>query len=385
MNFDEVIDRRSSESLKWRLFDEDILPLWVADMDFRCPQAIMDALHKRVDHGIFGYGLVPQNLISLVVQRKKDLFGWEIEPDNVSFVPGVVTGFNLALRTFCKPGDAVIIQTPVYGPFFSAPASGGLKRIDNSLVEHENGRYEVDFDLFEKQIIQNEVKMFILCNPHNPVGRVFLREELERMADICLRHNVIICSDEIHCDLVFSEHKHIPIASLSPEVAAITLTLIAPSKTYNIAGLHASILIVQNPELCEQIKKFRKGLVGNPGLLSLVAAEAAYKDGTDWLTEAMAYMQKNRNWLAKAVKENLHGIKMFVPEGTYLAWLDCRDLKLDMNPQRFFLEKAKVGLNDGLDFGEDGIGFVRLNFGTPMTLLEEAVQRMADVIRAGGL
>lgn len=385
MNFDEIIDRRNSESLKWGVYEEDILPLWVADMDFRCPVAVMDALHKRVDHGIFGYGLVPQNLISLVVERKEKLFDWHIEPENVSFVPGVVTGFNLALRTFCKPGASVIVQTPVYGPFLSAPATAGLKRIDNPLIELENSRYEVDYDLFEEQIIENDVKLFILCNPHNPVGRVYLKDELERMADICLRHQVLICSDEIHCDLVFSEHKHIPIASLSLEVAANTLTLIAPSKTYNIAGLHASILIVQNPDLCERIKKFRKGLVGNPSLLSLVAAEAAYEHGTEWLTEAMAYMESNRDWLAQTVKDKLPGIKMFTPEGTYLAWLDCRDLKVEGSPHEFFLKKAKVGLNDGLDFGEKGKGFVRLNFGTPRAILEEAVQCMTDAVKAEGL
>ncbi|MCJ7696469.1 MAG: pyridoxal phosphate-dependent aminotransferase [Anaerolineaceae bacterium] len=385
MNFDEVIDRRSSESVKWRLFEEEVLPLWVADMDFRCPQAVMDALHKRVEHGIFGYGLVPQKLISLVVDRMKDIYSWKIEPDNVSFVPGVVTGFNLAMRTFCKPGDAVMVQTPVYGPFLSAPAVAGLKRIDNPLIELENGRYEVDYDLFEEQIIQNEVKMFILCNPHNPVGRVFLKEELKRMAEICLKHKVLICSDEIHCDLVFSGHKHIPIASLSPEVAAITLTLIAPSKTFNIAGLHASVLIVQNPELCESIKNFRKGLVGNPGLLSLVAAEAAYENGSKWLKEAMIYMESNRDWLSQAVKEKLPGIKMYTPEGTYLAWLDCRDLKSVVNPQEFFLNKARVALNDGLDFGEGGKGFVRLNFGTPKAILEEAIQRMVDAIKTEGI
>lgn len=385
MNFDEIIDRKPTNSVKWSIYGEDVLPLWVADMDFQCPQPVIKALKARVDHGIFGYDLPPRELAPVVVERMKQLYDWTILEDDVCFVPGCVTGFNLALWAYCKPGDAVIVQTPVYGPFLSAPAAQGLIRIDNSLHEQADGRYVVNYDTFEEQIIQNNVKLFILCNPHNPVGRVFKRDELLRMAEICLAHDVIICSDDIHCDLIFSGFKHVPMASISSEIASRTITLIAPSKTFNIAGLHASVVIFQDKKLKEAMNIARQGLVGNPGSLSLVAALAAYREGEAWLKEALTYLEANRDWLVKAIAEKLPGVKMFRPEGTYLAWLDCRGLKLPTEPYHFFLEKARVGLNNGLEYGEDGRGFVRLNFGTPRSLLEAAIERMHEALKAEGL
>ncbi len=384
MNFDELINRRGTGSMKWSLFDEDVLPLWVADMDFRCPQVVLDAINERVSHGILGYDLPPAELSEVIVSRMDDLYGWKIESGDICYVPGCVTGFNLALRAMCEPGDAMIVQTPVYGPFLSAPANFGLKRIDNLLIEQEGERYEVDFDVFEEQIITNQVKLFLLCNPHNPVGRVFLREELLRMAEICLAHDVVICSDEIHSDLLFSGYQHIPIASLTAPIAEKTITLIAPSKTFNIAGLHASVVIVQNEAIKEKMKLARKGLVSNPSSLSLTAALAAYRQGGEWLKQCLSYMEANREWLLDAIKRQLPGIKMFAPEGTYLGWMDCRDLDLPIDPFHFFLEKARVGLNDGLEFGEAGKGFVRINFGTPRALLQEAVDRMEAALKSDG-
>jgi cystathionine beta-lyase len=273
----------------------------------------------------------------------------------------------------------------VYGPFLSAPAAHGLIRIDNSLIEQTDGRYVVNYDTFEEQIIQNKVKLFILCNPHNPVGRVFKRDELLRMAEICLAHDVIICSDDIHCDLIYKGFQHVPMASLSEEIASRTITLIAPSKTFNIAGLHASVVIFQDKKLKDAMNTARHGLVSNPGSLSLVAALAAYREGGAWLKEALAYLEANRDWLVNAVAEKLPGVKMFRPEGTYLAWLDCRGLQIPSDPYHYFLEKARVGLNDGLEYGEDGRGYVRLNFGTPRSLLEAAIERMHDALKAEGL
>ncbi len=380
MNFDEIIDRRSSESLKWHIYEEDVLPLWVADMDFRCADEVVNALHERVDHGIFGYGLPPKDLAKIIVDRLQRLYKWNISEQHVSYVPGCVTGFNLALRAFCQPGDAVIIQTPVYPPFLSAPADAGLRRLDNQLIKHPDGYYEIDFDLFEKQIIENKVKLFILCNPHNPVGRVFKRAELQRLAEICLKHDVIICSDDIHCDLIYSGYHHIPVASLSPEIAARTITLMAPSKTYNIAGLHASVVIIENPQLYKQYCAARHGLVSNPGVLGLTAARAAYLHADPWLQEVMDYLEHTRDWLFEVVKTQFPGIRMAKPEGTFLAWLDCTDLHLQPSPQQFFLEKARVGLNDGKDFGTQEKEFVRFNFASPHTVLVDAVDRMRSAL-----
>ncbi|MFH1446121.1 MAG: PatB family C-S lyase [Chloroflexota bacterium] len=385
MDFDEIIDRRSTESLKWRLYNEDVLPLWVADMDFRCPQAVMDALNKRVSHGVFGYGLVPDDLPTIIVERMKRLFQWDITEEDVCFIPGVVTGLNLTMRALCKPGDAVMVQTPVYPPILSAPIAAGLIRVDNSLIQNDDGTYRVDYKSFESQIVKNNVKLFILCNPHNPVGKVFKRDELLRMADICLKHNVIVCSDDIHCDLIFSEHKHIPIASLHKNISANTITFLAPSKTYNIAGLHASMGIIQDAGLREIIMKTRKGLISNPGLLSLTAARAAYLHGDAWLADLMYYLEENRDWLVSVVRENLPGIKMIAPEGTFLAWLDCRSVLMDVNPHEFFLQKARVGLNDGAAFGSGGDGFLRFNFASPRSMLEEAIIRMRKAMQAEGL
>ena len=385
MNFDEIIDRRSTESLKWRLYDQDVIPLWVADMDFRCPQAIMDALNKRVSHGIFGYDLVPDDLPAIIIERLKRLYQWDITEEDICFVPGVVTGLNLTMRALCKPGDAVLVQTPVYPTFLSAPISAGLIRVDNSLTQNDDGNYRVDYESFESQIVKNNVKLFILCNPHNPVGRVFKRAELLRMAEICLKHHVIVCSDDIHCDLIFSGHEHIPLASLNQDIAANTITFLAPSKTYNIAGLHASVGIIQDVGLRETIMKTRKGLISNPGLLSLTAARAAYLYGDAWLADLMHYLEENRDWLVSAVRENLPGVKMTAPEGTFLAWLDCRSVQMDVNPHEFFLHKARVGLNDGAAFGSGGDGFLRFNFASPRSMLEEAILRMRKAMQAEGL
>lgn len=382
MDFERIMDRRNTESIKWRLFPEDVLPLWVADMDFRSPSAVIDALHQRVDHGIFGYGAPPADLAEIVVNYLERHFYWKPLPTQISYVPGIVTGFNLAVRAFCKPGASVLFNTPAYPPFFGAPKSAGVPYVTNPLQRGSDGSYHIDFDLFEKQIRDERVGMYILCNPQNPTGRVFTREELTRLAEICLRHKVLICSDEIHCDIVFDDHQHIPIASLDPEVADNTLTLLAPSKTYNIAGLFASVAVISNPEMARQYCDFRNGLVSGPDLLALTAARAAYLHGDAWLKELLAYLQANREFLMETLASELPGVEMHRPEGTFLAWLDCRSLNLQPDPQKFFLEHARVGLNCGADYGPEGESFVRLNFGTQRAVLEEALKRMAAALAA---
>lgn len=382
MDFNRVIDRRHSECIKWNRFDEDVLPMWVADTDFKCPDSVIRALHERVDHGIFGYGAPPKELDQTVVQRLKRLYDWDVQPNQIGYIPGIVTGFNAAIRAFCQPGEAVIYQTPAYPPFIGAPDSARLRGIQNPLFHQQDGAYSIDFDRFEQQITEENVSAFILCNPQNPTGRVLTREELTRLAEICLRHKVLIVSDEIHCDILFDDRKHIPIASLSPEVAANTITFIAPSKTYNIAGLHASVYIVQNPELMEKFQCFCNGLVGCPGVLSLTAALAAYAEGDQWLAEQNHYLQANRDFLDDVLASQLAGIRWSKPEATFLGWLDCSDLGLGEPPYEFFLREARVGLNDGITFGPQCGNFVRINFGTTRSNLQEAVHRMEAALAA---
>ena len=377
-DFDQIIDRRASDSIKWNLYG-DAIPLWVADMDFVAPEPVIRALNERVDHGIFGYGKEPGELRPLLVERLKKLYGWEVSPDALIFLPGIVSGFHLAARAVTRPGDGILVQTPVYFPFFHVPRSLHLVLNEMELTRRDSGQYEVDFELFE-ETITGRTRFFLLCSPHNPVGRVFTREELERMAEICLRHNITICSDEIHCDLVFEGHPHVPIAAISPEIARQTITLMAPSKTYNVAGIHASVGIIPDPELRKQFQAAGAGLVPHMGVLGYAAMLSAYRDGDDWLEQVLAYLQANRDFLVDYVDKHLPGITMNKPEGTYLAWLDCREADLPGNAHKFFLEEAGVAMNDGATFGKGGEGFVRLNFACPRATLVQALKQMREAL-----
>ena len=379
MNFDQIINRRCTESVKWNKFEEDVLPMWVADMDFRSPEPVIAALQERVAHGIFGYGFELEGLQEAIAAHLLDREDWPVALEQISFVSGVVTGFNHAIYSLTDPGDSILIQTPVYPPFLAAPEQAGRVLVENQLIRKPDGKYEIDFDDFEKKAASG-VKLFILCSPHNPVGRVFTREELTRMAEICLAHDVLICSDEIHADLIFSESRHIPIASLSPEISAKTVTYLAPSKTFNIAGLSTSVFIAQDPVMRKQLDESMPMLLGHPNILGLHAARAAYQHGRPWLDAALQYLEANRDFLYDYVQDQLPGISMWRPEGTFLAWLDCRDLDLEVSPFEFFLNEAKVGLNDGLTFGSTGEGFVRLNFGCPRAVLEDGLDRMRKAV-----
>ena len=379
MDFDRIIDRRNTESIKWTIYGEDVLPMWIADMDFRSPEPVIEALHKRVDHGIFGYGMPLVGLREAIAAHLATRHDWVVDPSEVDFICGVVTGFNHAIYSLTEPGEKILIQTPVYPPFLAAPNEAGRECVFNPLVRNGDGKYEIDFDDFEAKAASG-VRLFVLCNPHNPVGRVFTRQELTRMAEICLKYDVFICSDEIHGDLIFSENKHIPIASLSPDVSEKTVTYFAPSKTFNVAGFATSVYIAQNPEMKQRLSQSMRMLLGHPNVLGLHAAMAAYKDGGAWLDAVLAYLQTNRDFLVDYVNDRLPGVEMWSPEGTYLAWLDCRGLNLETSPHTFFLEEAKVGLNDGASFGEGGEGFVRLNFACPKSVLEDGLTRMRHAI-----
>jgi cystathionine beta-lyase len=374
-------DRRNTDSIKWGVFDEDVLPLWIADMDFSSPPEVIDALKRRVEHGVFGYGLESSTLKDLLIERMDARYHWKISRDDILFIPGVISGFNVVSQAVVQPGQSILIQTPVYPPFFTVPQNAGAKSVFNEIKLNVDGKYGVDLNTFEKSITA-DTRCFMLCNPHNPIGRVYTQEELSGMAEICLRHDVVICADEIHCDLVYSGHKHLPIASIDPEIAAHTVTLMAPSKTYNIPGLACSILICTNPELRQRIENARRGLLGWVNIMGMTAAEAAYRDGDLWLREVLGLLESNRDFLYDYLKKNIPQIKMVKPEATYLAWLDCRDLNLPLTPQKFFLERARVALNDGADFGEPGRGYVRLNFACSRYTLTIALERMVHAIQS---
>ena len=383
-DFDTIINRRASESIKWRKFGDEILPLWVADMDFRAPQPVIDALQARLDHGILGYPGLPEGLTESVLGWLSRRHGWEVKPEALIFLPGVVTGFNLAAQAFARPGEGVLLQTPTYGKFFDVSRHVNFIQQEMELTRDASGQYQIDLDAFESAITP-KTRVFMLCNPQNPTGRVFRQDELEAMAEICLRNEVIICSDEIHSDLIYSGHRHIPIASLAPEIADRTVTFIAPSKTFNVAGLKASVAIITNPALREKFEAARRGLVGWVNLLGMVAMQAAYAEGEPWLESLLPYLEANRDYLADFVARELPGVTMAKPEGTFLAWLDCRGLGTDQTPSTFFLKEAKIAVNDGAWFGSGGEGFVRLNFGCPRATLEEGLSRMKAAVEDRGL
>ena len=379
-NFDITPDRLHTDSVKWRYYGDDVLPLWVADMDFPSPQAVIQALEERVAHGVFGYTDDNTQFRQVLVERMAELYNWEIQPQDIVFVPGVVVGFNLASHTVATPDGGVLVQTPVYPPMLTAAAAADMTHQEMELSRLVDGFYSIDFDAFEAAVTA-QTRLFLLCNPHNPTGRVFTQVELEQMAEICLKREVVICSDEIHCDLLFSGYRHIPIASLDPEIAQNTITLVAPSKTFNIAGLECSAAIIQNPVLRERYKKASKGLVGGVNLLGSLAGLVAYRDGDEWLQQLLVYLEANRDFLYDYVQRELPGISMTKPEGTYLAWLDCRRAPIQGNPHEFFLRAARVALNDGVDFGRGGEGFVRLNFGCSRLTLTEALERMKNSLQ----
>ena len=419
--FDRPIDRRGTDSEKWDRFDPDVLPLWVADMDFPSAEPIVEALRKRIEHRVFGYTNEIRGLREAIVDWLEERHLWRVRLEDIVLLPGVVVGFNLAARTFCSAnththGDSedlppphdgysvghtgsltrpspggVLVQPPVYPPFLSVGRNAGVPLIENPLLpsreaKAEAGLYTIDFDHFHA-CLKQKPSLFLLCNPHNPVGRVYSRQELERMAEACLQTGALICSDEIHADLVYSAYRHIPIASLDPEIGQRTITLMAPSKTFNIPSLELAFAVIPNPELRKRFQEARRGIVGEVNLFGMVAAKAAYEEGAPWLDEVLRYMERNRDFLQKVVQERLPGIRMYCPEGTYLAWLDCREL-IQQAPEAFregtanyFLEHGRVGLNEGTTFGTGGEGHVRLNFACPRLILEEALIRMERAVR----
>jgi len=373
--FDTIFDRRSTESVKWNLFPADVLPLWVADMDFAAPPAVTEALLRRVEHPVYGYATPQKSLTAAIQAHLQRLYDWQVDTEHFLFLPGVVISFNLATQALAQPGGSLVFMTPAYMPFFELAKNAGIQQVTVDLLQDKTGQFAIDWERFEAAIAARP-NLFILCNPHNPVGRVFTRTELERMAEICLRYEVPIIADEIHSDLIYAGHHHIPIASLSPEIAANTITLMAPSKTFNVPGLGCSYAIISNPKLRAAFNKARRGLVHGANLMGMVAARAAYTDGQEWLRELLTYLEGNRDFLVAYINNHIPRARMTVPEGTYLAWIDLRAYNLEPAPCKYLIDYAKVGLNDGAEFGQAGNGFVRLNFACPRSTLVEALERI---------
>jgi cystathionine beta-lyase len=346
-------------------------------MDFASPDPVIRALRERVEHGVYGYGFEAPEFAEVFVDRLQKRYGWRVSPEAVVLVPGVIPAFNVACRALTRPGDGLLMQLPVYPPILRAPGNHELTRDEALLGREGGGRYVADLDAF-RAAIHARTRAFLLCNPHNPVGRVFTRDELGGMARICLERDLAIIADEIHCDLLYSDQRHVPIASLAPEIERRTITLMAPSKTFNLAGLKVSVAVIPEAALRERFMAARGDLVqAQVNIMGYTAAFAAYRDGDAWLADLLRYLEANRDFLVEYARRHLPGVSITPPEGTYLAWLDCRGAGLAAaDPFTFFLERAKVALNDGALFGRGGQGFVRLNFGSPRALLTEGLERM---------
>ncbi len=384
-NFDLTPSRRQTNSIKWTHYPEETLPMWVADMDFPAPPPILDALHKAVDHGVLGYDIPTKTLKETVAGRMERLYGWRIDPQAVVATPGLVSGFNAAARTLCQPGDGYLIQPPVYMPFNHLQQNHGFIRQEAQLTCHAVGRklrYDIDWDSFTAGFdsLGSKTRMFLLCNPHNPTGQVYTREDLERMAELCIQKHAVIVSDEIHSELLLGDTRHIPIASLSHEIAEQTITLISPSKTFNVPGLFCGFAIIPDAVLREKFEKELERMTLHVSSLGLVAAQAAFSDECDdWLAELRRYLTSNRDFVVNYIEQSFPGIRTTIPEATYLLWLDCSGISLS-DPYTFFLNHAKVALNDGAAFGTGGKGFVRFNFGTSRSLVAEGLERMRKAV-----
>ena len=377
-DFDRVIDRASSDSRKWHKYaGRDVLPLWVADMDFAAPPGVVAALERRVQHGVFGYARALPSLTEAVVTYCATHYHWKIEANWIVWIPGLVTGLNLAAKALGERGDSIITATPVYPPFMSAPKNQERETLMVDLVPRADGRYEFDWAAMERAVTPRTKALFF-CSPHNPVSRVFTRPELEQVAAFCLRHDLVLVSDEIHCDLILDDLPHIPMASLSPEIAARTITLMAPSKTYNIAGLACSLAIIPDAKLRLQFSRAMQGIVPEMSALAYAACEGALRDSEPWRQALLAYLRGNRDLIARFLQEKIPAITMTPCEATYLAWLDVSALNLK-NPGHFF-EEHGVGLADGAQYGSPAGKFVRLNFGCTRATLTEALQRMQRAV-----
>lgn len=393
-DFNKIIDRQNTNSAKWDaapfLFgDNDVLPMWVADMDLPVAKPITEAIKARADHEIYGYSMAePMSAIHAVIDRMRRNYDWEVKPEWITFAPGVVPALYSILRSLTVPGDSVIHQGPVYYPFWSAIEDNGC-HVANNVLKLENGKYVMDYDDLGNHFkpksrmtpLPARVKAMILCNPHNPVGRVWKEEELREMGEIIIRNGAVVISDEIHCELLFKGEKHVPFARLSNEFEQNSITCIAPSKTFNLAGLGASVIIIPNEKLRESFKKIRKGFLPSCSIFGMVALEAAFNYGDVWLEQFLDHLQHNLDLLVNYFEQYIPKIRVIKPEGTYLVWLDCRELNMNSDELAEFMNReARVGLDHGIAFGPSGAGFERINIACPQPMLEEGLSRIAAAV-----
>ncbi len=385
-NFDEIIDRTNTACYKYDLRDKffknpDVLPMWVADMDFRTPDFVMNAIKKRLDHEILGYSFHPDSQFQSIIDWVYLRHQWKVKKEWIGFTPGVVPALNFTVLTFTNPGDKIIIQTPVYFPFYSAVTDHDRQLILNPL-KLKNGRYSMDLENLKSQI-DSGTKMLILCSPHNPTGNVWKKNELTELTEICLKNNILIISDEIHADIIYEGHKHIPTAMISDEVANQTITLMAPSKTFNFAGLSTSYFIASNKTLYDQmIKAVNKMHLGMGNIIGNIALEAAYREGNEWLAQLMKYLQGNVKFTKDFINSDMPALELIEPEATFLLWIDFRNTGLDDKTVRTLLVKdAQIGLSNGILFGKDGKGFQRINIGCPRSILEKGLRQIVRAIK----
>ncbi len=387
-DFDQVFSRRGSNSFKWDAGAADLLPMWVADMDFAIAKPIQEAIIHRAEHPVFGYSLPPAEYFEAPMGWLQRRHGWKTEKSWYSHCPGIVPALHIFAKAFFQPGEKVLMQMPVYYPFFGAAKKNNVPIVENELI-YKDGRYEIDFANFEAKAKDPLVKVFYLCSPHNPGGRMWTKEELQKMGDICTDNGVLIISDEIHCDLVFKNHgkKHIPMAAISEKIAQNTITAIAPSKTFNLAGLQTSFLIISNPEIKAKYDKFMDSLgIMRPNAFGIQASMAAFNEGDEWLEQALDYLEGNLEFLRQYLAKHLPGIKIMEPDATYLIWMDFRELQVDSKVfHDALLEEGKVWLDEGYIFGPCGQGFERINIACPQALLEEGLNRMKSGLKKAGI
>ena len=386
-NFDEEVVREGTDCVKYDLRKNvfgsaDVIPMWVADMDFRTPDFIINALRKRLDHELMGYTFHPKNYFSSIAGWLREHHGWEVPEDWICFCPGIVPALNLSTLAFTRPGDSIVIQPPVYTPFFDAVENHGRNLILNQLV-FSDGKWRMDLESLRK-IITPSTRMIIISNPHNPVGRSWDPGELRELAEICLENNTLILSDEIHCDLVLPGYRHTPVASLSSKISAVTVTCLAPSKTFNVAGLSTSSVVISNPVLRKYFKSKIDHLhIGNGNIFGTVSSVAAYSEGREWLSALLEYIEGNVRFVIDYCREYIPEIIPFRPEATYLIWLDCRKLGMKgKDLEEFFVRKAGVGLNEGSAFGPGGEGFMRMNLGTTRRRVTQAMEQIRKSVES---
>jgi len=386
-NFDDVPAREGTNSIKYDLRketfgDADVIPMWVADMDFRTPGFILNALRKRAEHDIMGYSFRPQKYFSSIINWVKERHGWDIEKEWICFSPGIVPALNFCTLAYTCQGDGIIIQPPVYHPFYPAVESHGRKLVHNRLKENE-GNWEMDFDSLI-ECVQQKPKMIMISNPHNPVGRAWSAEELSKLVAVCLENNIIILSDEIHCDLILPEFRHTPIASISPEAASITVTCIAPSKTFNLAGLSTSSVIISNPELRKKFTSVTESLhITGGNIFGNEASVAAYSEGKEWLDNLLEYLESNTLYISDYCNNYIPSIIPARLEATYLQWLDCRKLGMKGKElHEFFVFRAGVGMNEGSTFGPGGEGFMRMNIACPRRTIKKALEQIEAAVNS---